>query len=61
MGRGISECWFVVTYVRQTKDYVYWENFKHNRKENQKYNLSYKFYRAGYDKAIERIKPYIKN
>lgn len=58
---GFSGCWSVILSVRQTKDYVYWENFRHNHRENWKYNLSYKFDRTEYDKAMEQLKSFISN
>lgn len=57
---GFSGCWSVLVSVRQTEKYVYWENFRQNHRANWRYNLSYKFDRDEYNKAMEQLKSYIK-
>lgn len=58
-GCGFSGCWSVEISVRQTDEYVYWENFRQNHRENWQYNLLYKFDRTEYDKAMEQLKSFI--
>ena len=53
---GFPGCWSAVAYVRQDDDFVYWENFRQNHRKNWKYNLSYKFDRAEYEKEMEKLK-----
>ena len=53
---GSSGCWSAIVHVRQDKDFVYWENFEQNHRENWKYNLSYKFDRTEYEKESEKLK-----
>lgn len=58
---GFSGCWSAITHIRQTEDYIYWESFENNHRKNWKYNLSYKFDKAEYDKAMKQLKSYISN
>ena len=55
---GFSGCWSAVAYVRRDDDFVYWENFKQNHRENWKYDLSYKFDRNEYEKQMEKLKKF---
>jgi len=54
-GCGDSGCWSILVFVSQDEDYIYWNNFKHNHR-NWKYDISYKFDKKEYMKALQQLK-----
>ncbi len=54
-GCGFSGCWSIVVHIKQDSEYVYWYKFEHNHR-NWEYNISYKFDRKEYEKALEEMK-----
>lgn len=54
-GCGFSGCWSILVYIKYDADYVHWYKFEHNHR-NWKYNISYKFDRIEYEKALKELR-----
>lgn len=53
-GCGDSGCWSALAFIREDEEFVYWEKIEHNHR-NWEYNLSYKFEKSVYYKALESL------
>ncbi len=53
-GCGYSGCWSTLVFIRDDEKFVYWEKIEHNHRD-WKYNLSYKFEKLAYYRALETL------
>lgn len=52
---GEPGCWSVTFKVKADEDFVYWYGFEHEHRDWE-YNLTYKFRKADYDAALQKLK-----
>ena len=55
---GIPGCWSVLAMISEDDDFVYWKSFSHNHRKMWKYDLSFRFVKADYEKEMEKLKSY---
>ncbi len=52
---GESGCWSILVFINQDDEYVYWNRFEHNHRV-WKYNISFKFKKDEYEKAMQQLR-----
>ena len=52
---GEEGCWSVTLHVKKDDQYVYWHDFQHEHR-HWVYNLTYKFEKEAYEKALQKLK-----
>lgn len=54
---GDIGCWSVSVHIKEDENYVYWYDFEHNHRDWE-YDLSFKFIKKDYIKALDSLLKY---